>query len=364
MKRIYYDVSHPAGFASVRKLYDSVKARAITFKQVSKWLSSQEAYNLFKPARVNFPRPRIHVDGVDASWELDLVVMDHIFQADGRELSLSEDNDGYKYVLVVIDVFSKYVWARLCKTKQSQEISAAFDAILLEAAPRKPRSIRTDMGGEFQGTPFERIVRDLDVNHYWAYSDLKAVFVERAIKTIKARIRKYIDYTGKMRYVDVMDDVLKAYNSSIHSSTGMAPQNVTSYDRDAIEYYAYHHDTNPRPKPRDYSFEIGDPVVISKLRGKFRREYDAKYSHEIFRIKTRNKRSGVPVYILNEWDGSTIKGSFYEPELQKITLTTDRRYKIEKVLRKRGSNSLVKWLGWETKYATWIPTSEITRIRG
>ena len=365
LKRIYYDVGHRAGFSSVRKLYDAVKGRkGFTFKFVKHWLSGQEAYNLFKPARVSFPRPRIHINGVDGCWELDLMIMRHIFTIDGSEeaVTLPDANDGYGYVLLVIDAFSKFLWARPCKTKTSREVAGAFEEILREAAPRTPASLRSDLGGEFTGAAFSSVVKNLNIPHYWAYSDLKAVFVERSIKTVKARLRKYIDHTGEMRYIDILPDVLRAYNASIHSSTGLAPDAVHVDDRDVIEYYAYLNDQNPRPKRKPYSFNIGDTVVISKLRGTFRREYDEKYSHEIFRINTRYKRSGVPVYGLEEYDGSLITGGFYEEELQHVTDTPDRRYTVEKIIRRRrDGQALLKWRGWGVKYAQWQPIATLER---
>jgi len=109
---------------------------------------------------------------------------------------------------------------------------------------------------------------------------------------VKSRLQKYIDYTGEMRYVDVLQDVVRAYNSSIHSSIGMAPVTVTHDDRDAIEYYAYLNDRNPRLWPKAYGLKRGDTVVISKLRGTFRREYDEEYSHEIYRIKVGTNGRG------------------------------------------------------------------------
>lgn len=362
LKTIYYDVTHVAGFASVRKLWDAVKGdNSFTLKYVKKWLSTQEAYNLFKPARVTFPRPRIHINGADAVWEMDLMIMRHIFTVDDSSdaMALPEANDGYSYVLLVIDAFSKYLWAQPCKAKTSYDVAKAFEKVLLDAAPRTPASLRSDMGGEFKGRAFARIAERLGIPHYWAYSDLKAVFVERSVKTVKARLRKHIDYTGQMRYIDILSDVIDTYNATVHSSIGMAPKDVQPEDRDVIEYHAYLNDANPRPKPKKYTFAIGETVVISKLRGSFKREYDEKYSHEIFRIKTRYKRSGTPVYNLTEYDGSQIKGTFYEEELQSVTVTPDRRYTVETILRRRGNQALIKWRGWDRKYAQWQPISTI-----
>jgi len=102
---------------------------------------------------------------------------------------------------------------------------------------------------------------------------------------------------------------------------------------------------------------------MSKLRGNFRREYDEKFSREIFKIGSRYKRGSRPVYRLFEWDGTTpIKGTFHPEELQKVTVTSDRRYKVYKLLKKRkkGRETLAQFLGWPAKYAAWVPTADLT----
>jgi len=130
LSRIYYDVTHKAGFSSIRKLYQAVKAKkeGYTLNFVKQWLRGQEAYNLFKPV----------LDGMDACWEMDLMIMRHVFTADGseKEMALPEANDGYAYILVVVDAF--YKWAQPCKTKTSQEVATAFEAVLWMATPGGP----------------------------------------------------------------------------------------------------------------------------------------------------------------------------------------------------------------------------------
>ena len=60
-------------------------------------------------------------------------------------------------------------------------------------------------------------------------------------------------------------------------------------------------------------------------------------------------------YRLSEWDGTPIKGTFYEPEVQKVQVSDDSLFRVEKVLKRKGRNVLVRWKGWPSKYDSWIP---------
>ena len=102
LKRIYYDVHHPAGFSGAQPLYQAARKTlpSLTLKQVKTWLQKQTTYTLHKPIRRKFQRRKTVVGGIDHQWQADL--------ADVQ--SLKKDNDQYRYLLCVIDVFSKYAW--------------------------------------------------------------------------------------------------------------------------------------------------------------------------------------------------------------------------------------------------------------
>ena len=92
----------------------------LTRKQILEWLMVQDAFTLHKPVRRNFKRNCVLVSGIDEQWQLDLADMQ----------SLKEYNDGYRYLLVCIDVFSKYAWVLPLKTKTGLVLVEAFKMIL------------------------------------------------------------------------------------------------------------------------------------------------------------------------------------------------------------------------------------------
>ena len=99
--RAYYAPSHPAAYAGARRLKRATSKR----KQaaLAQWFESRNAYTLHKPVRRKFPRRYYNVAMVDDCWETDLL--------DFR--SLKSYKDGFTYVLVAIDVLSKYGWIKM-----------------------------------------------------------------------------------------------------------------------------------------------------------------------------------------------------------------------------------------------------------
>ena len=110
---IYYDPKHAAGFGSVAKL---VKASKSKKRDVEEWLSGQNTYTLHKPVRKRFPRNPYTVTNIDDVWEMDLADLS----------SLSKYNDRHKYLLNVIDIFSRYAWSVPLKDKTGTSITSAL----------------------------------------------------------------------------------------------------------------------------------------------------------------------------------------------------------------------------------------------
>ena len=140
MTYIYYDPSHPASYEGLNNLYNEVKKEKkfkIFHKQIKEWLEKQDAYNLNKAVKRNFQRGQVIVSGIDDQWDIDLAS----FARD------ADENDGYKYLVVVIDIFSHYAWIQPIKNITAQQIVHAFNKILSEG--RKPRRLRSDAAADF-----------------------------------------------------------------------------------------------------------------------------------------------------------------------------------------------------------------------
>ena len=130
LSSIYYDPKRSGGVGGVDRLYEDVKKEGkfkVSRKQIKEWLMEQDAYTLHKPIQRHFRRNRILVGGIDELWQMDLADMQ----------SMQKFNDGYRYLLVCIHVFSKYAWVVPLKNKTGPSLVEAFKVIL--ASGRKPK---------------------------------------------------------------------------------------------------------------------------------------------------------------------------------------------------------------------------------
>ena len=135
-----------------------------------------------------------------------------------------------RYLLTVIDVFSKLALAIPVHSKDAKAITAAFGQVLTIANPRHPRRIQTDKGKEFFNSNFDAIRKRYGIQHFASESDQMAAVVERLNRTIKTNIWTYLSDPGTVSWVNVIQDLVDAYNNSRHRSIGMAPVDVQKND--------------------------------------------------------------------------------------------------------------------------------------
>ena len=352
LRRIYRDPSDPGSLGGVDRLFRRAKELNlpnVTRQTVIQFLIGEQAYTLHKPARRHYVRNRTYVAGIDAQWQADLADMQ----------AIARQNGGARYLLTVIDVFSKYAWVAPVKSKDAKAITEAFRHVLETANPRRPNRLQTDKGKEFFNSNFVGLMKRHNIQHFASESDQKAAVVERFNRTIKTRIWTYLSDRGTVRWVNVIQQLVDSYNHSPHRSIGMAPADVDKKDEDRIWARLYGDgDTHLKS-----TMPPGAMVRISKNKGVFDKGYMPNWSKEHFTV------AGVPaprrgtkrrVYKIADYNGEPVKGVWYPEELQKIS---SNQYRIERVLRRRkaadGTTELfVKWEGWPEKFNSWINEAE------
>lgn len=353
---IYYDASNPAGFSSMDKLAKAMKGK-MSRKDVREWLRSQETYTLHKPINKKFPRNKYVLSNLNVLWQADL--------SDMR--TYSKYNDGFNYILCVIDVFSKYAYVRPLKNKNSHTIKQCFESIFIES-DTTPTHIQSDKGTEFVSKDVKNYFNVKKINYYTTNNpDIKASVVERFQRTLKTRMWRYFTHKNTYKYIDILQDLLYAYNHSYHSSIKMAPCDVNSNNIMTVWNNLYNRESTetskniPIPK-----FHIGDHVRITKYKHIFQKGYESNWSDEIFVISSVIDRSPWLVYTLKDLKDEVINGTFYEKELQKVNYNPTTSYKIDKILSSRYSGSrkqvLVKWKGYPDKFNSWILASDLETI--
>ena len=101
---------------------------------------------------------------------------------------LADHNDGFHYLLTVIDVFSKYAFDVALKKKDSKNVVDAFGKIITDEK-RKPFKLQTDKGKEFFNRALRAKLEDWGIQFYVSQNeDIKASVVERFNRTLKIKM--------------------------------------------------------------------------------------------------------------------------------------------------------------------------------
>lgn len=346
----YYNPRQPGSFGGVQALK---RATGIQRNKVQTFLSHQDTYTLHKPVRRKFQRRRIIVGGIDQQWQADLIDVS----------KLKKDNDGYTFLLTVIDVFSKYAWVVPLSNKTGATIIRAFELIFTQGG-RKPLRLQTDKGSEFLNRPFQNFLQKEGVEFFVTQNeDIKAAIVERYNRTLKEKLWRYFTHKNTLRYVEVLPHLVRAYNQSYHRSIKRAPVDVTTDNQEDVWQTLY---ADPVKKTSKQRLKPGDRVRISKARRHFRKAYQEGWTEELFTVSRILKTSPI-TYRLKDDHGEELTGTFYAQEIQKVGDKTV--YRVESVLDRRkplnGQREvLVKWFGYPDSFNSWIPERHLQQYTG
>nr|XP_012216150.1 PREDICTED: uncharacterized protein LOC105668351 [Linepithema humile] len=358
LEKLYYDPAHYAGYSAVDNLF---RAANLPHNNVERWLKAQDAYTLHRPLRRKFPRMHYNVTNIDDLWEADLIEL----------RNLKSYNEGYSYLLVIIDVLSKYVWVEPLHDKTSNSVMRAFQNVLSRSNSRAPVYLQTDKGKEFVGRSLQKFLEENDIRFHVARNpDVKAAIVERFNRTLKERMWRYFTHKNTRRYIDVLQNIVNAYNHTRHSSTRMQPYAVTRENaRIARENITRRWRSNgeANEKRRKAKYHVGDHVRISRAKVVFEKGYEARWSEEIFRIYRILDWRKPRVYELSDLAGEVIDGIFYKQELARVEKNLqEEEFIVDRVIRSRGRGNnkqvLVSWRGYPSKFDSRIPASSLTPL--
>ena len=308
-------------------------------KKNLKW-SDELAEELHKSVTKKFPRRRVYADGIDKIWAADLVDMQ----------SFSRDNKGVKYLLTIIDVFSKYGWIVPLKQKTGIAVANALEQVFRE---RKPEKLWVDKGKEF----YNKDVRKL-ITIYSTENEEKSSVVERWNRTMKERMFKYFSANNTRKYIGVLDEMVRQYNNTKHSSIKMTPVEASEKKNENKVWLNLYDDRiyDQEIKPK---FRVGDKVRITKKKGLFEKGYTPRWTEEVFTVSAI-QYTDPTTYKIADLNGEEIQGTFYEEELQK---SSQEIFRIEKVIKRKGDRSLVKWVGYPDSFNSWVDNKDLISLK-
>ncbi|KAL3076655.1 hypothetical protein niasHT_039577 [Heterodera trifolii] len=197
-------MEQPNNTQRIQKVLAEAQRRnpSITLRDVDHFLHKQRTYTLFKPRKNRFRRLKTVPSGLHTDWQCDLCIMD----------ALKEHNDGFRYILVCIDVLSRKIFTAEAESKKSEHMIAAFEKIFKKAGKEE-------------------------------------------------RLYKYFSEKNTKRWVDVLDSIVRNLNNSANRTTGLRPTDVNFKNAAALQNRLY---KQGESSPKTPKFKVGDIVRISK----------------------------------------------------------------------------------------------------
>lgn len=298
------------------------------------------AKELHKQSRKNFPTRHVELKGVNDLYQADLVEM----------IPFALVNKGYKYILTMINCFSKIAIAVPLKSKKAIEIVNALKPILKE---HKMKHFQTDQGTEWFNSMVQLLLKSYGINHYYTHSDKKASIVERFNRTLKGEMWKLFSERGSFKWLEILPEIIQKYNNKKHRTIGVRPIDVNKQNEKEILIKIV---KGRKKKLFKQRFNVGDKVRISLRFKQMTKGYWPRWSNEIYTV-WKVQQTNPPTYLLKDFNGEVLKGGFYQEELSKTKFNDI--YLVKKVIRKKGDKLLVRWLGFDKSHDSWIDKSEL-----
>ena len=203
------------------KIFNKYKAK--TRKEIS-W-QQQLAYELHKPIKRNFTRRCVIANGIDKIWCSDLVEMQQF----------SERSKGYRYLLMVLDLFSNYGWIVSLKYKKGETVTEAFKTIFKEGL--KPQYLWTDKGKEYCNKHMKELLEKNGITLYSTENEEKSSVCERWNLTIKTKMWKEFTVQGNTQYLSILPKKLGQYNNTKHRSIKMTAVEASKKKNEITVYF-------------------------------------------------------------------------------------------------------------------------------
>ena len=265
-----------------------------------------------KPPKKNYDTNKTNVYHIDDIWSLDIL--------DLKDYG-PENNRGYRYVLVIIDSFSKFGWTIPLKNRNAQTIKDSFENILINSK-RKPNLIKTHRRREFYNNIFQYFLNKNDIKIYSRNTSVGAVFAERFNRTIRDLLEKIVFEQGDAKWIDILPTITKQYNNRIHTSTKLSPKDASVKKNEGFVYKNLL-DKRKKVNPK---FQINDLVRTADLKKTFSKGDTTNWSYKIYKI-TEIINDTIPSYHIDN-----LKERYNESLLKKTELTKKQNKDVMKNL--------------------------------
>ena len=283
-------------YREVRKIHPEVKKETIR-----QFLQAESSYSLHKSIKKPQKYRKTIAFHKNDLWQIDLLDLQ----------KFNTENRGFRYLCIIIDCFSRYVWAKPLQNKTGESLRKALALLIMN---ERPSLIQADQGTEFFNKDVKRMLEAFGPKLYHTFSDKKATIVERVQRTLRLRLGRLFTKQGNNNWIDSIDDIVHSYNNTYHRGIKMSPSQVNEAKTANLFYSSIRN----RAKGDTAKFKVGDKVRIFGKKKEFQKEYEEGWMKEIFRIKVVQKTNPI-TYLVEDFKSEIIAGCFYSTELQHAT---------------------------------------------
>ena len=360
---LYEITKKPHSFSGVQSLFENARGidPTITRQDVKNFLEKQDSYTLHKLTRKRFTRLKVLAPKPDVIASCDLADMSN----------LSRFNNGYNYILIFIDVFSRFGQAVPIKRKDGKSVATALQTILESGYFNRLSRLNSDEGKEFYNQHVKSLLTGKGIVLYSVSSrEIKASLAERLIRTIKGKLYRYMTHNNTKKYIDVLPDIMESYNNSAHRSLGnnQTPVQVHKMTDPSIikqQFNFMYKNSAPLSNKSSSDLTVGQYVRLAdeNRNHKFRRGYTVQNTIEIFKIRSVNSSQNPTVYYLEDLNNEPVTGVFYREEL--IPTHLPEYFQID-VLKSRTINRrkqfFVRWRGYPDSFNSWVDEDQMVPL--
>ena len=301
------------------------------------------AKELLAPRPQKFPRRKVYASKANEIWTTDLMDV-HRYAA---------VNKGMTFIVIVLDVFSRFAYARGVKNKTGKVVAKALSEILRESGT-SPEFMWSDAGTEYYNHNVHSLLTRHNVKLYSTYNTIKASIAERFIRTLRTLIEREYILTDSTVWYKCLPRLIHEYNTRKHRTIKMSPLQALEPENEAAVYATQFQGSTGGTRP---AFYIGQRVRTSLNKKLFEKGSTQNWTEEIFRIS--DIIPGQPTtYQLEDLLGEKVTGGFYKEQLRP---TKQSIYRVERVLTRRRGQALVKWADYDERFNSWIDEANIHR---
>ena len=270
-------------------------------------------------------------------------------------------NKGFKYFLLLIDMFKKKVYVNPLKTTTSKEVGDSLIK-LLKNEPNA-RQLSVDGGVEFRGNVPARLKRK-KIKIWRTHNDKKSMIAERAILTIKRRLAKHLEHSNSFHWLGELNTVVDNYNNTYHRTIGMTPNEVNENNQFRIYRRMQKSRLKNAAHEKKFKFKLNNNVRLATWQYYYRKAYDGNFNPQLLTICGKRRVERINLYMVKNEQNKLIPGEYYEFELTRVRLKANQEnFRISEFLDFKIENGqkwhYVSWIGYPKDDNSWVLDSDV-----